>query len=165
SCRKASRKAAAAVAKGTASRSRFLSSYVLQSRADECDHSRGKLFRNVIARSSIGVGLLGSMLALVGVVHVRTSIINESQCRQRSSMRLLSPSGGKAKHRRTKGDHGLRRCKRTGVTRTANQVIATVLLEARHSAHGAGMEGSSPDCMSKPGSPFRFAYHQRTAHR
>src|SRR5215813_15023072 len=81
SCWYASRKAAAAVANGTASRSMFLSSYVLQSRADECDHSRGKLFRNVIARSSTEVGLLGSMLARVGVVHVRTSIINESQIR------------------------------------------------------------------------------------
>src|SRR5262249_3607291 len=97
SCRKASRNSAAAVANGTASCSMFLSSYVLQSRADECDHSRGKLFRNVIARSSIEVGLLGSMLARVGVVHVRTSTITNSQCRQRSCMRRLSLSGGNAK--------------------------------------------------------------------
>src|SRR5689334_19942061 len=102
SLRKASRKPAAAVANGTASSSRFLSSYVLQSRADECDHSRGKLFRKVTARSSREVCVLVSMLARVGVVHRRIITNTNSQCRQRLSMRRLSYSGETAKHQQTK---------------------------------------------------------------
>jgi len=54
-----------------------------------------------------------------------------------------------AKHRRTKGW----RRKRAGVAQWAYQLVATVLFEGASQRSRVGMEGSSPDRMSRPGSP------------
>jgi hypothetical protein len=54
------RKAAADMAKGPERRSMFLSSYVLQSRLEVPDHSRGKLLRKLSAAFSATGGCLGT---------------------------------------------------------------------------------------------------------
>src|SRR5215831_18666742 len=57
--------------------------------------------------------------------------------------------------RETPADQGLGRRKSAGVARCANQLVATVLYEdaSRLARTVTRNGGSSPDCVSKPGSP------------
>ena len=109
----------------------FLSSYVLQSKADECDHSRGKLFRNAIAPSSTGTGVLGSMLASVGVVHMRTRAIANSHADN------VHPCGDSHLLAETRSTSGPRcRRKRAGLVQWPTSWLQPCSLKVRHGSHG-----------------------------